>query len=265
MSSKISVITVCYNVVDSIEETMLSVLNQTYDNIEYVIIDGGSTDGTVDIIKKYAGKLSYWISESDNGIYDAMNKGIDIATGEYINFMNSGDIFYTNTVIYDVFHSRHTNAEIIYGDTVYKTKWGEYLEQTLPLNEMQRRMPFGHQSTFVKTSLMKEVRFDTSYRSSADYKFLYNCYKEHRQFLYIPIIISKYDLTKGMSLDNYRTKLREDGRIWGLEKNTSWKIHYYRTVLVKDIKKFIKHLIPDTIIASYQRKKIHSQNIHLKK
>ena len=80
----ISVITVCYNVASTIEKTMLSVLNQTYKNLEYIIIDGNSTDGTVDIIKKYAERLTFWISEPDKGIYDAMNKGIKLATGKWI-------------------------------------------------------------------------------------------------------------------------------------------------------------------------------------
>ena len=89
INPKISVVTVSYNAVETIEETILSIINQTYDKVEYIIIDGGSTDGTVDIIKKYADHLAYWVSEPDKGIYDAMNKGIDVATGDYINFMNS--------------------------------------------------------------------------------------------------------------------------------------------------------------------------------
>jgi cellulose synthase/poly-beta-1,6-N-acetylglucosamine synthase-like glycosyltransferase len=94
----ISIITVVYNGEKFLEETIKSVINQTYDNVEYIIIDGGSSDGTIDIIKKYEDYIDYWVSEKDNGIYDAMNKGIDLATGIWINFMNAGDLFFDNTI-----------------------------------------------------------------------------------------------------------------------------------------------------------------------
>ena len=90
----ISVVTVSYNAVSTIEQTILSVINQTYPHIEYIIIDGGSTDGTVDVIKKYADKITYWVSEPDKGIYDAMNKGLRRVRGDWCVFMNSGDILY---------------------------------------------------------------------------------------------------------------------------------------------------------------------------
>jgi glycosyltransferase involved in cell wall biosynthesis len=91
-SPLVSIVTVVYNAKETIEETILSVINQVFNNFEYIIIDGGSTDGTVDLIKKYEGSLSKWISEPDKGIYDAMNKGISLARGKYICFINSGDI-----------------------------------------------------------------------------------------------------------------------------------------------------------------------------
>ena len=92
----ISIITVIYNDGKKLEETILSILSQTYDNLEFIIIDGSSTDETIDIIKKYEDKIDYWISEKDSGIFDAMNKGILAAKGDYINFMNAGDFFITN-------------------------------------------------------------------------------------------------------------------------------------------------------------------------
>ena len=95
----ITVITVVYNGEAYLEKTILSVINQTYESVEYIIIDGGSTDGTIDIIKKYKSKINYWINEAYNGIYDAMNKGIKLATGDWINFMNAGDLFYNLSVL----------------------------------------------------------------------------------------------------------------------------------------------------------------------
>src|SRR5438105_14705 len=117
---RISIITVVYNNVANIEVTILSILNQTYKNIEYIVIDGGSTDGTLDVIKKYKDKISFWVSEKDNGIYDAMNKGIKVATGEWINFINSGDSYFDNDVLEKIMEAEYFNAtsiDVIYGNT----------------------------------------------------------------------------------------------------------------------------------------------------
>ncbi|MDE5678407.1 glycosyltransferase family 2 protein [Phocaeicola sp.] len=113
----ISVVTVSYNAVSTIEQTILSVVRQTYPHIEYIIIDGGSTDGTVEVIKKYADRIAYWVSEPDKGIYDAMNKGIKVATGEWINFMNCGDYFAGNDVLQKVFSNNIPQGKtFLYGD-----------------------------------------------------------------------------------------------------------------------------------------------------
>ena len=100
---KITIITACYNAEQTIESTLLSVLNQTYDDIEYIVIDGNSKDGTVDIIKKYEKRISKWVSEPDKGLYDALNKGVRMATGEWIGILNCGDLFCSTDTINNMF------------------------------------------------------------------------------------------------------------------------------------------------------------------
>ena len=100
----ITVVTVVFNGEATLEQTIQSVVNQTYDNVEYIIVDGGSKDRTLDIIKKYEDRIDYWQSEPDKGIYDAMNKGIELANGDWINFMNSGDSFYNECVIKNIYY-----------------------------------------------------------------------------------------------------------------------------------------------------------------
>ena len=113
--NRVTIITISYNAVLGIERTINSVITQTYSNLQYIIIDGGSTDGTVDIIKKYADKIDYWVSEPDSGIYYAMNKGIAIADGDWINFMNAGDYFVDRNVIEQIFqHNIECTDNVIY-------------------------------------------------------------------------------------------------------------------------------------------------------
>ena len=134
----ISVVTVSYNAVLTIEQTILSVINQTYPHIEYIIIDGGSTDGTVDIIKKYANRIAYWVSEPDKGIYDAMNKGIRTAKGEWINFMNAGDLFYSKDTLEKVFSkSINDNIKVIYGDVMLNKQGVLSQGKVYPISFMQ--------------------------------------------------------------------------------------------------------------------------------
>ena len=164
----ISVITVTFNAALSIEQTILSVINQTYSNIEYIIIDGGSTDGTIDIIKKYSNRISYWISEPDKGIYDAMNKGIKVATGEWINFMNVGDAFYDNSVIENIFYNKtYDKIDIIYGNTNLVYSFGSHVLEGGEISA-NKYMPFCHQSSFSKIEPMKKYGFDIKFKICAD-------------------------------------------------------------------------------------------------
>ena len=194
---KISVVTVCYNAVNDIEKTILSVINQTYPNIEYLIIDGGSKDGTMDIVNKYKDKIDVIVSEPDKGIYDAMNKGIGRATGEWINFMNAGDYFYTDSVLDSIkFASISDNVNVIYGDIFLKKS--NVVKKAENLRVISHMMPFCHQASFARLSL---VHFDVSLKIAADYELFYDMYyKEGKDsFEYVSEVISVFEENNGIS------------------------------------------------------------------
>lgn len=176
MSQKISVVTAVLNDVSNIEKTILSVLNQTYTNIEYIIIDGGSKDGTVDVIKKYADRLAYWVSEKDSCIAEAMNKGIDRATGEYVNFINSGDYFISSTVFSDIFTTQRS-ADMLYGSFI-----GNFSGQAVlctahasATDNAWQGMQLCHSALFAKSSVIKKFKLDVHYRISPDVDFVSKC------------------------------------------------------------------------------------------
>lgn len=176
---KISIITVSYNAAATIEQAISSVVNQTYKNIEYIIIDGGSTDGTVDIIRKYEDRIAYWVSEPDKGIYDAMNKGIDAATGDYVYFLGADDALLSKDIVWGITTDIvRTNADLYsYGvyivDNRGKQKYysNAHAKRNSNLVDM---VP--HQGMFVRYKLIKYFQFDTHYKVSADYKFFLQCY-----------------------------------------------------------------------------------------
>lgn len=173
---KYSIITINYNNRDGLRRTIESVINQTFKDFEYIIIDGGSTDGSVDVIKEYADKIDYWVSEPDKGIYNAMNKGILQAHGEYLNFMNSGDCFYDNRRLEVVFNS-NINADIIIGKDYHENpKTGEKFSSLLPPNINTFFLyvaTYPHQSTFFKSELMNNNLYDEGLKIVSDWKFYF--------------------------------------------------------------------------------------------
>lgn len=152
MKPLISVVTISFNAANTIERTIQSVLSQSYKNLEYIIIDGGSSDGTLDIIRKYEDRL-VWISEPDNGIYDAMNKGIRISKGEWLNFMNAGDRFASNDVLEKIFSYEYPeDIKFLYSDTYFENK---NFQRTLAPHD-HNIMRINHQSSIYK----KELHFE---------------------------------------------------------------------------------------------------------
>lgn len=251
----ITVVTVCYNAAVTIEKTMLSVINQTYGNIEYIIIDGGSTDGTADIIKKYADRIAYCVSEPDNGIYDAMNKGIKVATGEWINFMNAGDEFYDKDVIKKFIPLINDNTTIAYGDTMMIYSWGKMLRENLPIEAMTHSMVPGHQATLINTEYHRKHLYDISYKSSADFNFFHKAYLSKVLFQYIPIVIVNYEAEQGMSSVNFITVHKENARVLGIENTLKWRFSMTINIGIYYIKKIIKTILPNRTKVYIKRSK----------
>lgn len=265
MKPLISVVTVCFNAVKDIEKTILSVINQTYENIEYIIIDGGSTDGTVDVIKKYADRITYWMSEPDKGIYDAMNKGIKVATGEWINFMNAGDCFYNNNVVSAVFCAGglpdKIEADIVYGYQIHTFPFGKYVRKKLPFEVFRQGMPIGHPSSFVRTELMKSNMFDLRFKIAADYNFFYHQWIAGRRFLHVNVIVADFEASQGVSSNTAHKFLtmRETAIINGSYATA----RYYKAVAIVRIKLMVKRVIKWVIgKGNYQNLLKSKRDIH---
>jgi glycosyltransferase involved in cell wall biosynthesis len=186
---KISIVTVVYNGFSFIESTILSVINQNYSNFEYIIIDGKSLDGTVDVIKKYESKLSYWKSEKDEGIYDAMNKGIDIASGDWIIFMNCGDFFHNNDVLNKIFFEHIADdISLLVGGAFIRSEWGNFALKARPEDQIWKS--FVHQSLFSRLDLNKKFKFNLNFRAASDFDFVYNLFAKKYKSKSIDIIVS---------------------------------------------------------------------------
>ncbi len=238
---KITVVTVCFNAAKTLEKTIQSVINQTYNNIEYIIIDGASTDGTLDIIKKYEDRISYWKSEPDKGIYDAMNKGIKLATGDYIAFMNAGDKYYDNNVVADIFYNcSFGNNCVVYGKWYNKRKKTVRLKQPRPFWEHTgfRNMGFSHQATFVSTSYAKKRMFDLNYKLVADYNMIWCLYYSDKlNFINSNSSICIMD-EEGFTEKHFKEQIKEICHICGISGG-----RMYCVILYKMTFQFIKRML----------------------
>ena len=267
----ISIITVCRNPGRSLVKTMESILAQNYRDYEYIIKDGGSDDGTLDLINEYsdrfasAGVIFKLFSEDDNGIYDAMNKAVLRANGTWVNFMNAGDCFYSSTVLSEIFEkSNYPNAAILYGDAV-ECEYGHYYMFRKSFDMIEERMPFSHQSAFINRELMSRYPYKTEYRIGADYDFLLSMYKKgffFRDTGVITCIISKDGISSLRLYDTYMEtlKIRNDHDISGpTAAELAVKLREMR------IKQFVMDYFPDFIKKMIRRfqLKVRKQNAHL--
>ncbi len=252
----ISIITVVFNGEKYLEQTIQSVINQTYDNVEYIIIDGGSTDGTLDIIKKYEDQIDYWVSEPDKGIYDAMNKGISLAVGEWLNFMNTGDLFIDDKTIDEVikgFLSKNQKKIILSGfvkivDENYEWLGYRHPYQKLSECNMLSSNCIAHQAAFISISVFKSVGyFSTLYKIQGDYDYWLKCKKLNIKFEHIKKDIA-YFLNDGISSSdaNIIKSIREKNLSLHHNGFISHGRYLYKTgkeICIFQCKKLIKKII----------------------
>ncbi|MFC5283762.1 glycosyltransferase family 2 protein [Pedobacter alpinus] len=213
----LSVITVVYNNVQHIERTILSVINQTYSEIEYIIIDGGSNDGTLAVVERYASKISVLKSEKDKGIYDAMNKGLALATGDYVLFMNSGDEIYSHDTVSEIFN-KPPFADIYYGETEMINEQLESQGQrrhktpkNLNLSSFKYGMSVSHQAIYIKREIVKP--YNLNYQLSADIDWILAAIRKAKLIVNVNIYVAKY-LIGGLSKQKHLQSLKERFQIF---------------------------------------------------
>lgn len=231
---KLTVITVCFNAADDLKKTLDSILTQTYTDFEYLVVDGGSKDNTLVLLESYKplfakkGKVFRYVSEPDQGTYDAMNKGARLAKGEWINYMNAGDSFYEDSTLYKFFSTPlKENAGVIYGDTLQIFDFGSGIAKEEDYKKDNTIMPFCHQSCFVKTELMRQFPFNQTYRIVADHDLFYRLREKNIVFKYIPIVVARYNGQYGLSATHPLTLHLEILRIHHI--NEKW---YYPFKLI---------------------------------
>lgn len=235
----VTVVTVTMNAAPSLKFTIDSVLGQTYPSIEYIIIDGGSTDESVSLMEAHNEQITYWTSEPDQGIYDAMNKGIRHATGHWIIFMNSGDGFSSSDVVQEAIKSADIDSDFIYGDVEYILPSGKRRISARPLDLMWQRISFSHQSLFSRTDIMKHNPFDCSYKVVADYEFYFKMYARGANFSYIPKVIASV-APAGFSGDMLWRRTIERWSVARRYRNNFWTDLYY-------IKHIFLYIVPQTM------------------
>lgn len=187
-----SIITVTFNAKDLLGKTIESIINQTCKDYQLIIIDGNSTDGTIDIINHYSHHITYWNSEEDSGIYDAMNKGITQATGQWINFMNAGDIFTADNTLELLSRKVSPSVDVIYGDRNYIKGKQVTHQKARDISTIFQRMPFGHQSVLIKNEVLSHYKFNDTYKFAADYNLLIKLYTTGHKFKYVSICICDF-------------------------------------------------------------------------
>lgn len=244
---KISIITSVFNNEATIRDAIESVISQTYPDIEYIIIDGGSKDGTIEIIKEYSHVITHFISEPDRGIYDGLNKGLGLATGDIIGFLHSDDLYPDNTTISTIMQAFADNIDGVYGDLVYTSKndISKILRYWKSKPFSPKLLKYGwmpaHPTLFLRRSIYQQHGlFDLHFKIAADYDFMLRILKSDLKIDYLPKILYKMRIggESNKSLKNIIRKSQED--FHAIKKNRIGGIEILLLKNLTKIKQFIK-------------------------
>lgn len=243
----VSIITVAYNADRFIEKTIQGVLSQSYSRIEYIIIDGGSTDSTVDIIKRYADRIAYWQSKKDNGISEAFNKGLSKATGDIIGIINADD-WYENDAVERVVND-FGSADIVYGDLqIWKRDKKDFVQKGNH-SLLTREMAVNHPTVFIKKSCYEKFgNFSEEYKCAMDYDLMLRLYTSNCHFKYIPFILSNMRL-EGFSDYNW---------LLGCRETLAIKNKYLPTQRIKNYLYYCKHVLAIAIPGALRKMGLNS-------
>ncbi|MEN8193576.1 MAG: glycosyltransferase family 2 protein [Bacteroidota bacterium] len=246
----VTIITVVFNGESYLEETIQSVLQQSYDNVEYIIIDGGSTDGTIDIIKKYEDQIDYWVSEKDRGIYDAMNKGLTLAVGKFIGIINADDWYEVSAIELSINALQENNADYSIGNC-RKVPSNVYVQPIYPLikGTVYQEMMYPHISAFIKYDVYKSIGlFDTIYKIVADYDMALKIHQNNYNVVYVNETIATI-IEGGVSSDTQAIKERFDTVI----KHKKNVVSAYCKYSADTFKFYLKKILPISLIHKFRK------------
>ena len=205
----LTIITVVYNDALALKSTIDSIRSQTYHDFQYIIIDGGSKDGTLEIIHANTDLIDVYISEPDSGIYDAMNKGLKFAEGEFVHYLNAGDLILNNAYQEILLQPDIKEFDVLYGDLLIQGSELKYISR--PLKSIFYEMPIFHQAVFIKTDTLKQFSFNINYKIAGDYDLILRLYLAGHYFKYYPIFITSFSLN-GVSNTNYLQAIYETAK-----------------------------------------------------
>lgn len=234
--AKVSIITISYNNFAGLKKTMESVFSQDYQNYEYIVIDGGSSDGSKDLIERFSAKINYWVSEPDRGVYHAMNKAIKVAKGEYLHFLNSGDIYANKTVLSSIFFTSYdvplirTIQICDYGS--HQVRWTNLGDRVVTLYDMYVNTML-HQATFMRCDLFEKYGlYDESLKIVSDWKFFFQLVLGGEKTVFVNVESVIFEMN-GISTNKFHGEEHIRERIQVLDK-----------------------LMPDNLKGDYQRLKL---------